>query len=56
MTISDRHTARFLLGPGFCAGIGTGLIFGLIMYFTSSAAQRPAGLRDTPPAGITAPA
>src|SRR5262249_24559423 len=26
------HDATFLLGPGFCAGIGNGLLLGFIMY------------------------
>lgn len=34
------HDATFLLGPGFCAGIGNGLILGYIMYRSGLLPQR----------------
>ena len=34
------HDATFLLGPGFCAGIGNGLILGFIMYRSGLLPQR----------------
>jgi hypothetical protein len=42
----DRDLTRgsaFLLGPGFCAGIGNGLVLGYLMY-TSGLVPRGAGL------------
>ena len=34
------HDATFLLGPGFCAGIGNGLILGYILYRSGLLPQR----------------
>ena len=38
------HDATFLLGPGFCAGIGNGLILGYIMYRSGLLPRRLAAL------------
>jgi len=43
-TLVALHDWTFLLGPGFCAGIGTGLLLGYLMYTSGLVPRRFAAL------------
>jgi hypothetical protein len=46
-TLVAFHDWTFLLGPGFCAGIGNGLLLGYLMYVSGLLPRRVAALRLT---------